>query len=73
MELKDVIDLTSSEQLKAQLRYATSNEIPYSLVVSPSNKTISAPLWDAIEAAGGKVYQFNPANQTITPITVRPK
>lgn len=73
VELKDVIDLTSSEQLKAQLRYATSNEIPYSLVVSPSNKTISAPLWDAIEAAGGKVYQFNPANQTITPITVRPK
>ncbi len=72
VELKDVITLNGSEQLRAQLQYATINNIPYSLVVSPSNKVISQPLWEEILEAGGKVYQFDPTTQVIKQIFARP-
>jgi hypothetical protein len=72
VETKDVISLATTDQFRAQLQYATVNNIPYSLVVSPSNQVISQPLWEEILAAGGKIYQFDPATQVIKQIFARP-
>jgi hypothetical protein len=60
------------DQLRAQLQYSTQTGIPYTLVVSTANQTISATLWAAIEKAGGAVYRFDSATQKLTPILNRP-
>lgn len=71
VEFKDVANLSSSPQLRAQLAEALATGQPYNLVVSPGNKTISKPLLDQIrevnQAVGGGVYRYDPVTDILTP------
>ncbi|MFC4291333.1 putative toxin, partial [Sphingorhabdus arenilitoris] len=71
VEFKDVINLSRSPQLTAQLEYAVKTGQPYNLVVSPRNQNISKPLLDQIRAVtrqvGGGVYRYDPATDILTP------
>ena len=73
VELKDVVDLSMNDQFRAQIQFAVENRLPYNLVVSPTNKVISEPLWTAIREMGGKVYVFDPAKDTLVEVTRRPR
>ena len=70
VEFKDVANLSSSPQLRAQLAEALATRQPYNLVVSPGNQTISKPLLRQIEAVnrqvGGGIYRYDPATDILT-------
>ncbi|MCW5258705.1 hypothetical protein D5038_20845 [Verminephrobacter aporrectodeae subsp. tuberculatae] len=73
VEVKDVVSLSMNNQFRAQMEHATKEKVPYTLVVSPSNKVISKDLWDGIIDVKGAVYQFNPKTGAMTRISKRPK
>ncbi|GLK50144.1 hypothetical protein GCM10017620_31180 [Brevundimonas intermedia] len=70
VEFKDVAEIGSSRQLRAQLEYAEQNRMPFNLVVSPNTRHISQPLLRDISAVnerfGGGVYRYDPAIDTLT-------
>lgn len=65
LEAKDVLNLSHSNQLRAQLRIAESRGEPFNLVVSPRTQTISGPLRADIDRVnrlnGGGIYRYDPA------------
>lgn len=71
VEFKDVVNLSSSPQLRAQLAEALATRQPYNLVVSPGNQSISKSLLRQIERVnqqvGGGVYRYDPATDILTP------
>lgn len=71
VEFKNVVNLSSSPQLRAQLAEALATRQPYNLVVSPGTQSISKPLLRQIERVnqqvGGGVYRYDPATDTLTP------
>ena len=75
VEIKDVLNLSKSKQFMAQLKYAIDNDLPYNLVVSSRNKTISKPLLDLIKPVvknnGGGIYRYDPVKDVMTKWTPR--
>lgn len=65
-EVKDVINLSYSVQLRIQVAYASFNKIPMNLVVNPTTK-ISQPVIDAIGGTGGNIMRFDPATKIFSP------
>ncbi|WP_236610642.1 putative toxin, partial [Verminephrobacter aporrectodeae] len=72
VETKHAVSLSMNDQFRAQMRHATKEKVPFTLVVSPSNKVISKNLWDAIHKIDGAVYQFDKATGIYTLISKRP-
>ncbi|MCW5287515.1 filamentous hemagglutinin N-terminal domain-containing protein [Verminephrobacter aporrectodeae subsp. tuberculatae] len=73
VETKHAVSLSMSDQFRAQLLSANKKKIPYTLVVSPSNKVISENLWNAIHKIKGAVYQFDKETGIYTLISKRPQ
>ncbi|WP_249583668.1 putative toxin [Pseudomonas viridiflava] len=67
VEIKNVINLSNSNQLRAQLQLAESTGQPFTLIVSPRTQTISGPLRSRIDAVvsknGGGIYKFDPSTK----------
>ncbi|WP_330208192.1 putative toxin [Pseudomonas sp. Z13] len=65
LEVKNVKNLSMSDQLRAQLQLAEMTGQPFNLVVSPRTESISAPLQQRIDAVtskvGGGIYRFDPS------------
>jgi filamentous hemagglutinin len=70
LEIKNVINLSNSDQLRAQLQYSLRTGTPFKLVVSPRTQNISAPLLKAInkvtDVVGGGIYRYDPATNLMS-------
>jgi len=66
VEVKNVIDISATQQLRAQAREAINTGQPMNLVVSPRTTNISQQTLDLIESTGGAVHRFDPATGELT-------
>jgi hypothetical protein len=66
-EIKDVVEIDSSVQLRIQAAYAQARGIPFNLIVSPNTKRISNSVQNMIRDTGGTIQRFDPATGTFTP------
>ncbi|MCD5970388.1 two-partner secretion domain-containing protein [Pseudomonas quasicaspiana] len=70
LEVKNVKELSMSDQLRAQLQLSEMTGQPFNLVVSPRTQSVSAPLRARIEAVtskvGGGLYRYDPATDVLT-------
>ncbi len=66
MEVKNVKDLSLSNQLRAQIKVASDTGQPLNLVVSPRTNNVSGELMRQVRSTGGDVYRYNPATGDLT-------
>ncbi len=66
-EIKDVLDLSLQKQLQIEASAAKERGVPFNLIVSPRNESISAPLQRAISDTGGTIQVFDPATGIFRP------
>jgi hypothetical protein len=66
-EIKNVVEIDSSVQLRVQAAYAKALGMPFSLIVSPSTKRISVSVQDMVRKTGGTIQRFDPATGAFTP------
>jgi len=66
LEAKNVLNLSRSPQLRAQVRIAEESGEPLNLVVSPRTLSVSVPLVRDVRATGGDVFVYNPATDALT-------
>jgi len=67
LEIKNVLELSFSPQIRAQLRIARETGTPLNIVVSPRTQRVTKALRDRVERAGGNIHVFDPATGTIKP------
>jgi len=67
LEVKNVQNLTMSNQLRGQIQKAEELRQPLNLVVSPRTQTVSRELIGGVERTGGKVYVYHPATNDMIP------
>lgn len=67
LEAKNVENLSMSNQLRAQILFATETGQPLNLVVSPRTQSVSRPLVSGVQSTGGNVYVYNPTTNNLTP------
>ena len=63
--------LTMSPQLRGQMQVAVNTGQPFTLVVGENTVSIARPVLDEVARIGGAIYRFDPAKQTLTPISTR--
>jgi len=66
LEVKNVQNLSMSNQLRAQIEHAGEIGQPLNLVVSPGTRSVSRPLQETVRATGGDIYRYNPATGDLT-------
>jgi len=64
--VKNVINISDSDQLRAQFKLAIDSGQPFNLVISPRTETISGPLSEKIRQAGGEIFQFDASTNTFS-------
>ncbi len=62
-DVKNVVDLTNSPQLRAFHQYAVDNNLPFNSIIGPRTQSISEPLLNNIRQTGGKVMRYDPATR----------
>jgi filamentous hemagglutinin len=67
LEIKNVQDLSLTRQLDGIIGNARAGKAPFNLVVSPTTKTVSRNLRDAVKETGGGIFIFDPATGLIKP------
>ena len=60
VEIKNVVNISMSDQLRAQIRHAGVTGQPFNLVVSQRTSRISAEVLRQVRATGGEIYRYNP-------------
>ena len=73
LDAKNQIDITRTEQLRAQFNLAVDKKVPFGLVVSPRTKKISRPLQQDIKSTGGKIFEYNPQTNKFTEVKFNPR
>ncbi|WP_343575839.1 filamentous hemagglutinin N-terminal domain-containing protein [Pseudomonas sp.] len=66
LEVKNVQNLSMSNQLRAQIQHAGETGQPLNLVVSPRTTNVSSELRAQIEGTGGGIYRYNPSTGELT-------
>lgn len=66
LEVKNVQNLSMSNQLRAQIKVATDTGQPLNLVVSPRTNTVSGELMRQVRSTGGDVFRYNPSTGELT-------
>ncbi|WP_198158123.1 hemagglutinin repeat-containing protein [Achromobacter spanius] len=66
LEVKNVQNLSMSNQLRAQIQAATAIGQPLNLVVSPRTNNISRELLRQVRGTGGDVFRYNPTTGDLT-------
>ncbi|MEI9983497.1 MAG: putative toxin [Aliidongia sp.] len=69
-DVKNVVDLSNSGQLRAFHRYAVDNKLPFNLIIGPRTETISEPLLDNVRETGGKVMLYDPITNRFSPVDI---
>jgi len=68
--VKNVINISDSDQLRAQFKLAIDSGQPFNLVISPRTETISGPLWRKIKETQGEIFQFDASTGKFSSITL---
>ncbi len=66
LEVKNVIDLSMSNQLRAQIEFASSVRQPLNLVVSPRTTNVSREVIERVQETGGGIFRYDPASGELT-------
>lgn len=66
LEVKNVLELSMSDQLRAQIKVASDTGQPLNLVVSPRTNNVSGELMRQVRSTGGDVYRYNPVTGDLT-------
>lgn len=66
LEVKNIQNLSMSNQLRAQIKVASDTGQPLNLVVSPKTNNVSGELMRQERGTGGDVYRYNPATGDLT-------
>lgn len=66
LEVKNVQNLSMSNQLRAQMQHAGETGQPLNLVVSPRTTNISNELRTQVEGTGVGIYRYNPSTGELT-------
>ncbi|MNI36892.1 hypothetical protein D3C73_909590 [compost metagenome] len=66
LEVKNVQNLSMSNQLRAQIKVASDTGQPLNLVVSPRTSNVSGELMRQVRSTGGDVFRYNPATGDLT-------
>ncbi|QYF93485.1 PAAR domain-containing protein [Massilia sp. PAMC28688] len=69
-DVKNVVDLSNSPQLRAFHRYAVENNLPFNSIIGPRTQTISEPLLNNIRQTGGRVMRYDPVTRQFTTIDI---
>ena len=72
-DVKNWVEVTNNDQLRAFHKYAAENDMPFNLIVGPRTQTISEPLLDNIRQTGGGVIEYNPTTREFNPIDIGDK
>jgi RHS repeat-associated protein len=65
-DIKNVVKITNSLQIKGFASLAAQNKLPFSLIISPRTRYISGPVITAIRSSSGTIWEFDPAGSTWT-------
>lgn len=66
LEIKNVLNLSMSNQLRAQVKVALDTSQPLNIVVSSRTNGISREVMRQVESTGGEVYRYNPVTRELT-------
>lgn len=66
LEVKNVQNLSMSNQLRAQITRANELGQPLNVVVSPATKSVSNNLITQVRETGGDIYRYNPVSGELT-------
>lgn len=69
-DVKNVVNLSNSPQLRAFHQYAVDNNLPFNQIIGPRTQTISEPLLNNIRQTGGSVMRYDPATRQFTPVNI---
>ena len=58
-DIKDVVSLSKTAQLRTQIDAAATANRPFSLIISPRTQTVSMPLQRSVRASGGQIFQYD--------------
>lgn len=67
-EVKNWLDLTNDDQLRAFHQYAREKNLPFNIIIGPRTQTISEPLLNNIRDTGGRVLQYDPETKNLHPL-----
>ncbi len=66
IEVKNVIELDMSDQLRAQLQHSKIAGEPMNIIVSDRTKRISKILQKEVRGTGGDIYVYDPKTGNLT-------
>jgi hypothetical protein len=66
LEVKNVQNLSMSNQLRAQVRLAIETNQPLNIVVSPRTTNVSRQVTEQVTRTGGNIYMYDPATGDLT-------
>lgn len=69
-DVKNVVDLSNSPQLRSFHKHALENELPFNSIIGPRTRSISEPLLDNIRQTGGKVIRYDPVTRQFKNIDI---
>ncbi len=68
LEIKDKINITSTAQLRGEFDLAINTfKLPFNLVVSMNNQSISQSVQDMVQRSGGTIVRFDPSTGSFLP------
>lgn len=69
-DVKNVIKLSNSDQLRAFAQHADENGLPFNSIIGPRTESISEPLLDNIRKTGGSVIHYDPLTREFINIDI---
>jgi hypothetical protein len=69
-DIKDWTRLDVDDQLRSFFQHASSNDLPFNLIISPRTMHISEPLLEMVRETNGRVFQFDPITRTFSNISI---
>jgi hypothetical protein len=64
-DIKDVLRLFFTGQLRAQENYAVATKTSFNIIVSQRTQSVSQPLVDAVQKSGGFIFRVDPSSRTV--------
>ena len=67
VEIKDRLAVYATPQIRGMADLARRQGLPFNLIVSTRNTTISAQVLELVRQSGGTVLRFDPATNSLLP------
>ena len=66
-EIKSGAEIDTSRQLETQAAWAKEHGVPFSIIVGPATRRVSATVRKLVSDTGGTIQRFDPATGSFTP------